>query len=132
MIQASTSQLNELADEQQIYVVYLEGSGAIRTFNAGSCCGFAQSQGIDDVAYVEAVLEDVRDTFDIDPARVYATGFSNGGMMSALAGVRIVHRIAGIAPIGGASGQSTGASINTTTQSRWRIPVPTHRCHERW
>ncbi|HEX2100325.1 MAG TPA: PHB depolymerase family esterase, partial [Candidatus Synoicihabitans sp.] len=105
MIQASTSQLNELADEQQIYIVYLEGSGLIRTFNAGNCCGFAQSQGIDDVGYVGAVLQDVLDTFDIDPARVYATGFSNGGMMSHRLACALSDRIAGVAAIGGASGQ---------------------------
>lgn len=124
MIQASTSQLNELADEQQIYIVYLEGSGLIRTFNAGSCCGFAQSQGIDDIGYVEAVMEDVLDTFDIDPARVYATGFSNGGMMSHRLACAVSDRIAGIAPIGGASGQFDG-SLNQyySCNPARRIPV---------
>ena len=69
MIQASTSQLNELADEQQIYIVYLEGTGLIRTFNAGSCCGRPRREGSDDVSYVTAVLQDVDADFQID-ARV--------------------------------------------------------------
>ncbi len=105
MIQASTSQLNELADAQQIYIVYLEGTGLIRTFNAGACCGTAQSQAVDDVSYVAAVLQDVIDDFPIDAQRVFATGFSNGGLMSHRLACTLSDRIAGIAPIGGASGQ---------------------------
>ena len=105
MLQASTSQLNELADEQQIYLVYLEGTGIIRTFNAGSCCGSAQTQGVDDVSYVAAVLQDAAGEFQIDAQRVYATGFSNGGMMSHRLACALADRIAGIAPIGGASGR---------------------------
>ena len=105
MIQASTSELNELADQQQIYIVYLEGTGLIRTFNAGSCCGSAQTRGVDDVSYVTAVLQDVAADFQIDAQRVYATGFSNGGMMSHRLACALADRIAGIAPIGGASGR---------------------------
>jgi polyhydroxybutyrate depolymerase len=105
MIQASTSQLNDLADQQQIFIVYLEGTGLIRTFNAGSCCGTAQTQDIDDVSYVTAVLSDALDDFPIDAQRVYATGFSNGGMMSHRLACALSDRIAAIAPVGGASGQ---------------------------
>ncbi|MBC8026611.1 MAG: putative Ig domain-containing protein [Steroidobacteraceae bacterium] len=108
MIQASTSQLNELADVQQIYIVYLEGTGLIRTFNAGNCCGSAQSQAVDDVAYVAAVLQDAVDDFPIDAQRVFATGFSNGGMMSHRLACALSDRIAGVAPIGGASAQFDG------------------------
>ncbi|HEU4603338.1 MAG TPA: putative Ig domain-containing protein [Steroidobacteraceae bacterium] len=39
MLQASMTRLNELAAQEGIYVVYLEGSGLIQTFNAGGCCG---------------------------------------------------------------------------------------------
>ena len=104
-IQASTSQLNELADEHQIYLLYLQGTGLIPTFNAGNCCGFAQTQGIDDVSYVTAVLLHAAAEFPIDASRIYATGFSNGGMMSHRLACALADRIAGIAPIGGASGQ---------------------------
>lgn len=105
MIQASTSQLNELADQHQFYLLYLQGAGVIPTFNAGNCCGLARTQAIDDVSYVTAVLQDAAAEFPIDAARIYATGFSNGGMMSHRLGCALADRIAGIAPVGGASGQ---------------------------
>jgi polyhydroxybutyrate depolymerase len=124
MIQASMSQLNELADEQQIYIVYLEGTGLIRTFNAGACCGSAQSLAVDDVSYAAAVLQDVVDDFPIDAARVFATGFSNGGMMSHRLACELSDRIAGVAPIGGASAQFDGAlnQYHSCNPAR-RIPV---------
>jgi polyhydroxybutyrate depolymerase len=105
MIQASTSQLNELADQHQIYLLYLQGTGVIPTFNAGNCCGFARTQAIDDVSYVTAVLQDAAAEFPIDAARIYATGFSNGGMMSHRLGCALADRLAGIAPVGGGSAQ---------------------------
>src|SRR4051812_30647889 len=52
MLQASMTQLNALGASQGIYILYLDGTGLIPTFNAGGCCGFAQTQNIDDVLYV--------------------------------------------------------------------------------
>jgi polyhydroxybutyrate depolymerase len=124
MIQAATSQLNELADEQQIYILYLEGTGLIRTFNAGACCGSARTQAVDDVSYAAAALQDAVAEFPIDAQRVFATGFSNGGMMSHRLACELSDRIAGVAPIGGASGQFDGdlAEYYACNPAR-RIPV---------
>jgi len=55
----------------------------------------------DDVQYVSDVIDDIAARSCIDPARVYATGFSGGGRMSSLLGCRLNHRIAAIAPVGG-------------------------------
>ncbi len=55
----------------------------------------------DDVQYVSDVIDDVAARSCIDPARVYATGFSGGGRMSSLLGCRLNNRIAAIAPVGG-------------------------------
>jgi polyhydroxybutyrate depolymerase len=55
----------------------------------------------DDVQYVSDVLDHVAARACIDPARVYATGFSGGGRMSSLLGCRLNDRIAAIAPVGG-------------------------------
>src|SRR6185295_9868094 len=37
---------------------------------------------IDDVGFIRAMLADVRGRAGVDPARVFATGASNGGLMS--------------------------------------------------
>jgi polyhydroxybutyrate depolymerase len=55
----------------------------------------------DDVQYVSDVIDDIAARSCIDPARVYATGFSGGGRMSSLLGCRLNDRIAAIAPVGG-------------------------------
>lgn len=55
----------------------------------------------DDVQYVSDVIDDIAARSCIDPARVYATGFSGGGRMSSLLGCRLNQRIAAIAPVGG-------------------------------
>lgn len=55
----------------------------------------------DDVRYVADVIDDIAAHTCIDPARVYATGFSGGGRMSSLLACRLNDRIAAIAPVGG-------------------------------
>jgi polyhydroxybutyrate depolymerase len=60
-----------------------------------------QAARADDVAYVSAVIDDVASQLCIDPARVYATGFSGGARMSSLLACTLNNRIAAIAPVAG-------------------------------
>jgi polyhydroxybutyrate depolymerase len=55
----------------------------------------------DDVAYVSDVIDHAAARLCIDPARVYATGFSGGGRMSSLLGCVLNTRIAAVAPVSG-------------------------------
>jgi polyhydroxybutyrate depolymerase len=48
----------------------------------GGCCGRPSRDGIDDVAFITAAVADIGGNVGIDHTRVYATGISNGGMMS--------------------------------------------------
>jgi polyhydroxybutyrate depolymerase len=53
-----------------------------RFWNAtDACCNFYGS-GVDDVAYLDAVLDDVAGRYRVDPARVYLVGHSNGGFLA--------------------------------------------------
>jgi polyhydroxybutyrate depolymerase len=104
MIQASTTLLNKFAHEQEVYVVYLEGTGLIQTFNAGSCCGCAQQNNVDDVQYVETVPDNIEAKYNVDPAKIFATGFSNGAMMSHRLACTAADRFAAIAAVSGGSG----------------------------
>ncbi len=88
------SGFSELADSRGFAVAYPAGTrsrfaalmtllrGRHFTWNAGECCGWAQKNEIDDVAFLRALVEDVARTHPIDRARVYAAGLSNGGMMA--------------------------------------------------
>jgi polyhydroxybutyrate depolymerase len=69
-----------LADREGFAVAYPDGVG--RAWNAGTCCGRPARQGIDDVGFVTAVVDDVAARVPVDRRRVYATGMSNGGMMT--------------------------------------------------
>jgi len=127
-IQAATSQLVKLAHAQKVHVAFLQGTGAIATFNAGACCGAAAGDGVNDVLYVQRVLDDLAAQRLIDTTQVYATGFSNGGMMSHRLACALADRFAGIAAVGGASGQFDGAgnSYYACTPSR---PIPVLHIH---
>lgn len=50
--------------------------------DAGSCCGRPAATGVDDVGFIEAMVQEIASSQSIDPARVYATGMSNGAMMA--------------------------------------------------
>lgn len=46
------------------------------------CCGQPVRQGVDDVAFIEALVAELRDRMPVDPARTYVTGISNGGLLA--------------------------------------------------
>lgn len=87
--------LGKKADQAGFIVVFPNGysqlpGGRFATWNAGACCGDARDRQIDDVGFLRAVVAAVKAQVNVDPARVFATGMSNGGMMS--------HRLACEAP----------------------------------
>ncbi|GAB3151767.1 PHB depolymerase family esterase [Amycolatopsis stemonae] len=69
------------ADAGRFLVAYPDGVG--RAWNAGGgCCGQPGRTGVDDVGFLTRLVADVSRAENVDPARVYATGISNGGMMA--------------------------------------------------
>ncbi|MGH7863936.1 MAG: extracellular catalytic domain type 1 short-chain-length polyhydroxyalkanoate depolymerase [Candidatus Binataceae bacterium] len=77
---------------------------SIKTWNAGNCCGRAKSVAADDVGFVRSLIDAISAEVCIDPRRVYATGLSNGAMISYRLACELSDRIAAIAPVGGAMG----------------------------
>jgi polyhydroxybutyrate depolymerase len=82
------SGFDRLADRYGFVVVYPDGIGvgrrgvALRTWNAGGCCGPAARQLVDDVGFVRTLVERLQREHRIDRARVFAAGHSNGGMLA--------------------------------------------------
>jgi polyhydroxybutyrate depolymerase len=68
--------------------VYPDGIGvgrrgaALRTWNGGDCCGPAARQQVDDVGFVRMLVAQLQQEHSIDPARVFAAGHSNGGILA--------------------------------------------------
>ena len=101
------SGLNKKSDDVGFIVVYPSGTGRLEkilTFNGGNCCGYALNNKIDDVEFTRKLLDDLAKSANIDPKRVFATGMSNGGIMSYLLASELSDRIAAIAPVGGPMG----------------------------
>ena len=73
---------DELADSSKFVVAYPGGLNRAWNVNGGGCCGRPAKQGIDDVGFITAAIADIKRNLSIDASRVYATGMSNGGMMS--------------------------------------------------
>lgn len=86
------------------------GPAGLRTWNAGGggpmwqcVSGRACRDGVDDVAYVRDLLDDVARVVPVDVGRVFATGLSNGGAMAHRVGCALSDRFAAIAAVGGAN-----------------------------
>ena len=97
--QRDFSGMNATADAKGFIVVYPQGVG--NTWNAGACCGEAQTSNVDDVGFAKAMIAAVQETACIDPQRVYSAGFSNGGRMSYRLGCEAAELFAAIAPVAG-------------------------------
>jgi polyhydroxybutyrate depolymerase len=97
------SKLSEKADTENFIVVYPEGVKGgvldIRTWNAGWCCGYASNSNIDDVGFIDAMLDTLIQKYAIDTTRIYAIGMSNGGFMAYRLACELSNRIAAIAPV---------------------------------
>jgi len=72
------------------------------TWNDGSGRFNKDVDGIDDVAFINAMIDDIERNYQIDIKRIYVTGFSNGASMTFHVGIELSARIAAIAPVAGA------------------------------
>jgi len=75
--------------------------GNPQTWNDGSGRFTRGLEEVDDIGFIEAMLDDMRDQYNVDKRRVYVTGFSNGASMAFQLGVELSDRIAAIAPVAG-------------------------------
>lgn len=120
---ANSYQMNPIADREGFFTVYPDGTSQIPglnllTWNSGHCCGSALENNVDDVGFVRALVDRLRTTYPVDPARIYATGFSNGAMMTHRLAAELSSTFAAVAPVAGSIG---GISYSIPQPSR---PVP--------
>jgi polyhydroxybutyrate depolymerase len=84
----NTTGFDGLATSNGFLVAYPDGIGSgadgsvDRTWNAQGCCGPARAAGVDDVAFLRALVADVEAAHGVDRSRVFLAGHSNGAMMS--------------------------------------------------
>jgi len=107
-IQANDRYYGQISQADQLgYVVAFPNGysrlpgGKLATWNAGACCGAARDKNIDDVGFVRALLAQLKQQLNVDPARVFADGISNGGMMSYRLACEMADSFTAIAAVAG-------------------------------
>lgn len=113
------SLLSIKSDVANFIVVYPEGVRVlgVRTWNAGGCCGAAESFNLDDVGFIDTLIGKLSAEYNIDQKRIFATGISNGGMMCYRLASDLSNKIAAIAPV------AATMVINTTVNASRAVPI---------
>jgi len=104
--------LDKAADKLGFILVAPQGTGVFKlghiraTWNGGKwatgeCCG-----DTDDVGFISKMIDELKVKFNVDEKRIYATGISNGGLMTNRIGCELSDKIAAIAPVAGAAVES--------------------------
>jgi polyhydroxybutyrate depolymerase len=86
---------NQYAERDGVIVAYLQGLD--NQWNDARVDG----RNSDDIAFVQALIQDLSKRYPIDASKIFATGHSNGGMMSHTLGVKLNQQFAGIASVAG-------------------------------
>lgn len=71
------------------------------SFNAGSCCGEASKEDVNDVEFFEQIIKWFTENMCVDGENVFATGFSNGAMMTNRLACEATHLFKAVAPVAG-------------------------------
>jgi polyhydroxybutyrate depolymerase len=111
-----------IADTAGFIVVHPEGTVQPGTTNTQFWnVGFFPSN-VDDVAFLEALIDTISAEYNIDPRRIYSTGMSNGGFMSYHLAC-LSDRFAAIASVTGSMTTTTASSCNPSR------PIPVMEIH---
>ncbi|MEH2411705.1 MAG: PHB depolymerase family esterase [Nostoc sp.] len=92
---SNVTRFNELADQKGFIVVYPDGID-----QKWSLRGNAQGR-VDDVLFVSALIDHLQQQISIDSHKVYATGFSRGGILTQALACKLPDKIAGFASVAG-------------------------------
>lgn len=94
--QAAISDLATTAEAEGFVLATPQGNSDLPYWNA-----VPHDELPDDVAFVEALIDDVGTTTCIDPRRVYVDGFSNGAFLASLVACRLSDQVAAVAAVAG-------------------------------
>ena len=94
---ADASELDEAADAGGFIVAYPQAVGI--SWNAGFCCTTGRGDPGFDVRFLDQLVDDVVASRRIDHSRIYAVGFSAGGMMAYRLACDLAGRLAGVGTI---------------------------------
>ena len=96
------SDFRDVAEQEGVILVYPQGS-LLSGFSHWNAAPMAEDNksNTDDIGFIELLIENLSEDLSVDPNRIYATGFSNGGMFSYALGCFTEGLIAGVAAVSG-------------------------------
>lgn len=97
MFATTEERFNRLADRDKAIVVYPQSVSGYWN----NCYVSSETDSIDDVGFISSLIDHFASVCTIDTHRVYAAGYSNGGMMSFRLAVELSDRIAAVASCNG-------------------------------
>ena len=97
--QMEISQWNKVAEKQGFIVVYPSGTGFP---NVWSMEGKRNPSTMPDVRFISELIDKLEAAYNIDPARIYADGLSNGGGMAFVLSCTLSDRIAAVGTVAAA------------------------------
>jgi polyhydroxybutyrate depolymerase len=106
------------ADRLQWLVAYPDG--VADGWEPYGCC---HHPGVDDVAFVADLISRLESTEGVDPARVYVTGLSRGGMMAYRLACELSRNLAAIAPVAGNMADEHGDARGVACQPDQPVSV---------
>jgi polyhydroxybutyrate depolymerase len=89
------------SDSAGFIVVHPESMTSPTSWNAGTCCDPANTNNVDDVGFINALLDQLEAQLCVDTHRVFAMGMSNGAYFSHTLACEMGDRIAAIGPVAG-------------------------------
>jgi len=99
MVGMTRAGFHPLADRDGAVIVYPDALNNIWNDGRADFQSASHTAKVDDVGFLRALVKDLAGRFPVDPARVYATGASNGGMMSIRLACEAGDLFAAVAPV---------------------------------
>ena len=99
-------QFDELATRDQWIVAYPDGLYHRWNDGRNDATAHPSAERVDDVLFISTLIDHLKELYSIDATRVFATGMSNGGMMTERLGCELSDKIAAIAAVAGSLPQA--------------------------
>lgn len=128
MREATRYGFDVLAERYGFIAVYPDGYERHWNDCRGGADYAANLENIDDVGFLRALVQSMVEEQGVDPARVFATGFSNGGQMAYRLGLEAPDLVAGIAAMAASlpdpiACQAAGVAVATLVMNGTEDPV---------
>ena len=114
--------MRSIADTANFILAYPQGAlfNGISHWNVGS---WTEGSAANDLGFTDAMIDAISSEYNIDPSRIYACGYSNGGFFSFELACQLSNNIAAIGTVAATMSQKTLNACNPTR------PVPMVTIH---